>query len=55
MATVDRIQPSYTAWTPSASGLETEVEDDYVGRHRKPGGRGLSMLRMFYRPRHLQR
>ena len=55
MATVDRIAPGYTAWTPSAAGIETESET-YVGRHRRPGGvRGLAMVRMFYRPRHRRR
>ncbi len=51
MATLDRIEPAYRPWTPSAAGLVDE-DTDYVGRHRKPGGRGLSLLRMFYAPRH---
>lgn len=51
MATLDRIEPAYTPWTPSAAGLVTEGED-YIGKHRKPGARGLSLLRMFYTPKH---
>ncbi|MDQ2796044.1 MAG: hypothetical protein M3Y06_02605 [Actinomycetota bacterium] len=54
MATLDRIDPRYTAWTPSAAGITTE--DDYIGRHRKAAGfRGFSLLRMFYTPRHRRR
>jgi hypothetical protein len=56
MATLDRIEPAYKPWTPSSSGFESaSVIDDaeeYVGRHRKPGGRGLGLMRMFYTPRH---
>jgi hypothetical protein len=51
MATLDRIEPAYTPWTPSAAGLVTE-EDAYTGRHRKPGGRTMSLMRLFYLPRH---
>ena len=52
MATVDRIDPAYTAWTPSAAGIATE-DEGYVGRHRKPGAaRGFSLHRMFYAARH---
>jgi hypothetical protein len=46
MATLDRIDTAYTPWTPSAAGLATE-DEDYIGRHRKPGPRGQSVLRMF--------
>jgi hypothetical protein len=53
MATLDRIEPAYTPWTPSAAGLVTEEE--YTGRHRKSGVRGLSLMRMFYIPRHRSR
>jgi hypothetical protein len=52
MATLDRIEPAYKPWTPSSAGLVTDDEQDYVGRHRKPGGRGLSIMRMFYVPKH---
>ena len=51
MATLDRIEPAYTPWSPSAAGLVTE-DETYVGRHRKPGVRRLAFLRMFYTPRH---
>ncbi|MBN9618333.1 MAG: hypothetical protein J0H43_01135, partial [Actinobacteria bacterium] len=51
VATLDRIEPAYKPWTPSAAGLATE-DEEYVGKHRKPGGRTLSLLRMFYTPRH---
>ncbi len=58
MATLDRIEPTYTPWTPSTSGFDatTVTEDDeYVGRHRRPGGRGFSFTRMFYAPKHRSR
>jgi len=51
MATLERIEPTYTAWAPSAAGLVTE-DDEYVGKHRKPGMRTLSVLRMFYSGKH---
>jgi hypothetical protein len=54
MATLDRIEPAYTPWTPSAAGLVTEGER-YVGKHRKPGARSLSVLRMFYTGKHRTR
>jgi hypothetical protein len=54
MATLDRIEPAYKPWTPSAGGLVTE-DDAYIGRHRKPGGRSLSVMRMFYSGRHRSR
>jgi hypothetical protein len=54
MATIDRIEPAYTAWAPSTSGFTStdEAAEVYVGRHRRPGARGLGMLRMFYRAKH---
>ena len=53
MATVQRIEPAYTAWTPSAAGLITDADEDYIGRHRKPTGRrGFSFHRMLYTARH---
>ena len=55
MATLDRIEPAYTPWTPSTAGLVTEDDEPYVGKHRKPGGRFLSVFRMFYSPRHRAR
>jgi hypothetical protein len=54
MATLDRIEPAYTPWTPSAAGLVTD-DQDYAGKHRRPGARGLSLLRMFYVPKHRAR
>jgi hypothetical protein len=51
MATLDRIEPAYKPWTPSAAGLVTD-DETYVGRHRRPGGRMLSLIRMFYTARH---
>lgn len=51
MATLDRIEPAYTPWTPSAAGLATE-DEEYVGKHRKPGIRRLSMFAMFYAGKH---
>ena len=54
MATLDRIEPTYTPWTPSTSGLITE-DEEYVGKHRKPGGRSFSLSRMFYMPKHRAR
>jgi hypothetical protein len=54
MTTLDRIDPAYTPWTPSAAGIGLE-DDDYVGRHRKPGARRLSMLAMFYSGKHRRR
>jgi hypothetical protein len=54
MATLDRIEPAYTAWTPSAAGLVTD-EGEYMGRHRKRGARSFSLMRMFYAPKHRAR
>ena len=53
MATLDRIEPAYKPWTPSAAGLADDEE--YVGKHRKPGARGLALFKMFYSPRHRAR
>ncbi|HZC71403.1 MAG TPA: hypothetical protein VE442_11975 [Jatrophihabitans sp.] len=54
MATLDRIQPAYTPWTPSSAGLVTE-DGEYTGRHRKPGLRVISLRAMFYTARHRAR
>ncbi len=51
MATIERVEPAYTAWSPTAAGIATEG-DEYVGRHRKTGARALSVVRMFYRGKH---
>jgi hypothetical protein len=55
MATIHRIEPAYTPWSPSASGfaIADAHTDTYVGRHRRPETRRvLSLLRMFHRARH---
>jgi hypothetical protein len=54
MATLDRIEPAYTPWTPSAAGVATE-DDEYVGKHRKSGMRRLSIFSMFYSGKHRRR
>lgn len=53
MTTADRIDPgAYRAWSPAVVITD---EDEYVGKHRRPGLRMLSLSRMFYTPRHLAR
>jgi hypothetical protein len=52
LATLDRIEPAYTAWTPSASGIGVIEDDEYIGRHRKPGVRRLAIFSLFYTARH---
>ena len=45
-------------WAPSTTTLADDLvtEDEiYTGKHRKPGTRALSLLRMMYRPRHRAR
>lgn len=55
MATIERIDPAYTAWTPSAAGLAVE-DEDYIGRHRAPDlVRHFSLRQLFYRARHRSR
>ena len=53
MATIDRIDTGYTAWTPSSAGITTE-DETYVGRHRRPGTstKSFSLHRMFHAARH---
>ena len=56
MATLDRIEPAFTPWTPSASGLGVAEDDDYVGRHRKADRAvSFSLRRLFYAARHRTR
>jgi len=58
MATLDRIEPAYKPWTPSSAGFQSgAITDDqeYVGRHRKSGGRSFSLTRMFYAAKHRSR
>ena len=54
MATIQRVGPAYTPWAPSTSGFKeaTTVDEDYVGRHRRPGSRGLRLFKMFYTGKH---
>ena len=54
MATIDRIEPAYKAWAPSTSGFTSadDIAEDYVGRHRRPGLRGLGIMRMLYTGKH---
>lgn len=55
MATIERIDPAYPAWTPSAAGLATE-DDHYIGRHRAPElARHFSLRQLFYTARHRRR
>jgi len=51
VATLDRIEPAYTPWTPSAAGIATE-DEEYVGKHRKPGMRWFAIFAMFYSAKH---
>ncbi len=44
--------PSATIDHPVGDLDSAEGADTYVGKHRKPGARSLSILRMLYRPRH---
>ena len=57
MATLDRLEPAYTAWTPSASGIGIIEDEEYVGKHRKPGVRRSfgAFIGMFYVGRHRRR
>jgi hypothetical protein len=55
LATIDRIRPAYTTWSPSVTGIGVTEDELYTGRHRKTGARGLGLLRMFHRARHLRR
>lgn len=54
MATLDRIDPPFTAWSPSTAGIATE-DEVYVGRHRKPGMKRLSFTAMFHTGKHRAR
>lgn len=56
MTTADRIDPvGYRAWAPPADAIDSATDEDYVGKHRRPGGRSLSLRRIFYTARHLRR
>ena len=54
MTTADRIDPlGYRSWAPSQSAvLDDSADSAYAGKHRRPGMRSFSLLRMFYTPRH---
>ena len=56
MATIDRIDTGYAAWTPSSAGIATD-DETYVGRHRRPStsAKTFSLHRMFYAARHRSR
>jgi hypothetical protein len=51
VTTADRIDPIYRAWAPTV----VADEDKYLGKHRRPGARRLSLHGMFYIARHLKR
>jgi hypothetical protein len=58
VATLDRIEPAYTPWTPSAAGIGTAEDEEYLGRHRRlsgGSGRVFSLRRLFYVARHRRR
>jgi hypothetical protein len=57
MATLDRIEPAFVAWTPSVSGLGVtdDVAEEYVGRHRRPSPRRSLFRGLFYAARHRRR
>jgi hypothetical protein len=54
VATLDRVEPAYTPWTPSSAGIGT-TDEEYNGRHRRLNdtrGRVFSLRRLFYVARH---
>lgn len=57
MAILDRFEPAYVPWTPSASGLGIGAREGekYVGRHRRASGRTFSLTRFFHLARHRRR
>ena len=52
MTTADRIDPVYRAWAPTVVVAD---EEKYLGKHRRPAARRLSLHGMFYTARHLKR
>ncbi|MEP7020259.1 MAG: hypothetical protein ABI808_06380 [Pseudonocardiales bacterium] len=52
MTTADRIDPIYRSWAPTVVVAD---QDEYLGKHRRPGMRTFSLYRMFYSARHLKR
>lgn len=53
MATIERIDTGYAAWTPTSAGIRTE-DESYVGRHRRrnTAAKTFSLHRLFYAARH---
>ena len=55
MATIDRLEPAYVPWSPSASGFTTE-DEEYVGKHRAPAkALRFALRKLFYAARHARR
>jgi hypothetical protein len=54
MATIDRLEPAYVPWSPSASGFATENEE-YVGKHRARRALRFAVHKLFYVARHARR
>jgi hypothetical protein len=52
VTTADRIDPVHRAWAPTVVVAD---EEQYLGKHRRPGARRFSLRRMFYAARHLNR
>jgi hypothetical protein len=58
VAIVERIEPTYPVWTPAsgvsgARGAHALADDEeYTGKHRKPGRRLFALTRMFYNGQH---
>ena len=50
MTTVDRVKPILQR--PWATTSVVVPDDEYVGKHRKPGGRAFSFRRLLYVARH---
>jgi hypothetical protein len=49
VTTADRVD---FGWSTPTATIVLPDDESYVGKHRKSGMRGLSVLRMFYKPRH---
>jgi hypothetical protein len=54
MATIDRLEPAYVPWSPSASGFANE-DTEYVGKHRAPRALRFALRKLFYVARHARR
>lgn len=54
MATIERVEPAYVPWSPSASGFATD--EAYVGKHRAPvRAMRFAVRKLFYVARHARR